>query len=279
MSLLIDHEKKMKEFENYDDWEKLEYIFRSADYLDKFHKNDRKKEIYEDYKRSLFKNGENVGKSIISPNLCIECKNVLSYDCDEITRFCENCGYVDENGEMIETMEQSEKNEYTNKDQAHDKMIHFRRLIERIRGTGKVEIPQEDYDVIEKYIKRHRLDVNQITSDRMKSILKKNKMSDYYKHIPYLIHKICGRELPTFSDSEVEKLCTMFEQIQNRGAKYLKGRKNLLNYEYSLYKLCELIDRRDALPYLRLINNVNEKYDIAWKQMTREFGWVYYKTN
>lgn len=319
MSLIVDHEKNIRNLKNNDELNNLmetredilkklngggkktielkikllninkeieriqkynkNYIFSVARSMDKFYTTNNRKEVYEEYSRSLSKSEESSQKLCSMNTMCGVCNIGMSYDYENHYFFCAGCGLYNEGNLVDVHSTQVEISPYVNKDQAHDKMIHFKRLINKVQGMGRIEIKQDDYDIISNYIHRHKINIYRITSDKMKNILKKNGMSMYYPHIPYLMHKICGHKLPKFNENEVERLCTMFGQVQNNLHVFMPpNRTNLFNYEYTLYKLCEIINRRDVLPFLRIINDVNEKYDVFWKPMVEAFGWDYYKT-
>ena len=78
-----------------------------------------------------------------------------------------------------------------------------------------------------------------------------------------------------------EKLCNLFNEIQKPYAKYCpKDRVNFLNYYYTLYKLCELINERSFLPYFPMLKDREKRIeqDQIWKKICEELGWKFIPT-
>ena len=65
--------------------------------------------------------------------------------------------------------------------------------------------------------------------EKIRAILKKNKINKYYEHIPYILNRITGKINPQLTPELEEKLRQMFKEIQVPFLKHSpKNRKNFL---------------------------------------------------
>jgi len=70
----------------------------------------------------------------------------------------------------------------------------------------------------------------------------------------------------------------MFKMIQSPFEKHCPPtRKNFLSYSYTLYKLCELIGRKDLLPLFSLLKSREKLFsqDKIWKNICIELNWTF----
>ena len=57
-----------------------------------------------------------------------------------------------------------------------------------------------------------------------------------------------------------DTLCNLFMEIQRPYAKYCPDdRVNFLNYYYTVYKLCELLEQKQFLPYFPMLKDREKK--------------------
>jgi hypothetical protein len=69
--------------------------------------------------------------------------------------------------------------------------------------------------------------------------------------------------------------------IQGSYAKFCPGdRVNFLNYYYTLYKLCELLQQHHYLPYFPMLKDREKRIeqDVIWKNICEELNWEYIAT-
>ena len=92
--------------------------------------------------------------------------------------------------------------------------------------------------------KKRKNNIKQITNKKAKDILKKLGYNKYYEHIPFIKDKL-GIKPPIMTPELEDKLCNLFMEIQKPYAKHCPDdRVNFLNYYYTVYKLCELLDEK-----------------------------------
>ena len=94
-----------------------------------------------------------------------------------------------------------------------------------------------------------------MSNKRIKDVLKKLRYNKYYEHIPFIKDKL-GIKPPIMTPELEETLCNLFIDIQAPYAKYCpEDRVNFLNYYYTIYKLCELLDQKQFLPYFPMLKD------------------------
>ena len=78
-----------------------------------------------------------------------------------------------------------------------------------------------------------------------------------------------------------ETLCNLFIEIQIPYAKYCpKNRVNFLNYYYTIYKLCEMLNYKEFLPYFPMLKDREKiiEQDQIWKKICQELNWNFIHT-
>jgi hypothetical protein len=163
---------------------------------------------------------------------------------------------------------------------AYKRINHFREILAQFQAKESTQIPQEILDNILGQIKKERIDVATITNKKTKEILKKFGYNKYYEHIPFIKDKL-GIKPPVMSPALEEKLCSLFMEIQRPYAKFCPPeRVNFLNYYYTIYKLCELLDETDFLQYFPMLKDREKRIeqDEIWKKICGELNWEFVPT-
>ena len=163
---------------------------------------------------------------------------------------------------------------------AYKRINHFREIIAQFQAKETTDIPHEIIEKIKNQIKKERLELKEITNKKTKDILKKLKLNKYYEHIPFIKDKL-GIKPPIMSPQLEETLCNLFMEIQEPYSKFCpKDRVNFLNYYYTIYKLCELLDQTQFLPYFPMLIDREKKIeqDVIWKKICNHLNWEYIPT-
>ena len=114
----------------------------------------------------------------------------------------------------------------------------------------------------------------------MKDILKKLGYNKYYEHIPFIKDKL-GIKPPIMTPELEDKLCNLFMEIQRPYAKFCPDdRVNFLNYYYTVYKLCELLEETQFLPFFPMLKDREKRIeqDDIWKKICGELNWEFIPT-
>ena len=163
---------------------------------------------------------------------------------------------------------------------AYKRINHFREILAQFQAKETTQIPDEVLEDITQQIKKERIHAKQITNRKAKEILKKLGYNKYYEHIPFIKDKL-GIKPPIMSQELEEKLCNLFMEIQGPYAKYCPDdRVNFLNYYYTVYKLCELLDQNEFLPFFPMLKDREKRIeqDEIWKKICGELDWEFIPT-
>ena len=163
---------------------------------------------------------------------------------------------------------------------AYKRINHFREILAQFQAKESTQIPEEVIENIKNQIKKERIDVKQINNKKAKEILKKLGYNKYYEHIPFIKDKL-GIRPPIMSPELEETLCNLFMDIQAPYSKFCPDdRVNFLNYYYTVYKLCELLDQRQFLSYFPMLKDREKRMeqDEIWKKICEELDWEFIPT-
>ena len=150
----------------------------------------------------------------------------------------------------------------------------------QFQAKETTQIPDKVIDDIKNQIKKERIDLKHITNSKAKEILKKLGYNKYYEHIPF-IKDIIGIRPPVMSPELEDTLCNLFMDIQSPYAKFCPDdRVNFLNYYYTVYKLCELLDQKQFLPFFPMLKDREKRIeqDVVWKEICNELDWEFIPT-
>jgi hypothetical protein len=163
---------------------------------------------------------------------------------------------------------------------AYKRINHFREILAQFQAKETTQIPPKVIEDLQYQIKKERIQLSQLTNGKTKEILKKLGYNKYYEHIPF-IKDMIGIKPPNMSPELEETLCNLFTEIQEPYAKYCPDdRVNFLNYYYTIYKLCELLDQKQFLPYFPMLKDREKRIeqDEIWKQICNELNWAFIPT-
>lgn len=153
---------------------------------------------------------------------------------------------------------------------AYKRLNHFNECLAQFQAKESTEIPQEIYNVILFEMKKERnTNLASLNKRKVREYLKKHGHNKYYEHIPHIINRLNGIPPKTMTPKMEEELRVMFLQIQEPFERHRPpSRKNFLNYNYVLHKLCELRQNGFAehFPLLKSKDNLDEQDDI-WKKI------------
>jgi len=165
---------------------------------------------------------------------------------------------------------------------AYRRINHLREVLAQFQAKETTNIPDEVLEAIRNQARKERIPLTEKWFDnaRAKEMLKKLGLNRYYEHIPYIKDKL-GIGPPVMSPDLEETLCNLFMILQAPYAKFCpNSRSNFLNYYYTAYKLCELVDQRQFLPYFQMLKDPEKlkEQDEIWKKMCNELNWPFIPT-
>jgi hypothetical protein len=163
---------------------------------------------------------------------------------------------------------------------AYKRINHFREILAQFQAKETTCIPENVLESIKQQIKKERIEISQFTDKKAKEIMKKLGFNKYYEHIPFIKDKL-GIKPPVMTPDLEDRLCNLFMEIQGPYAKFCPDdRVNFLNYYYTVYKLCELLGRREFLPFFPMLKDREKRIeqDQIWKQICIELDWEFIAT-
>ena len=163
---------------------------------------------------------------------------------------------------------------------AYKRINHLREILAQFQAKETTNIPAEVFENIKNKIKKERIELKDLTNSKTKEILKNLGYNKYYEHIPFIKDKL-GIKPPLMSTELEDTLCNLFNEIQRPYSKYCPSdRVNFLNYYYTLYKLCELLNERKFLPYFPMLKDRDKRIeqDQIWKKICQELNWKFIPT-
>ena len=163
---------------------------------------------------------------------------------------------------------------------AYKRINHLREILAQFQAKETTNIPSEVFENIKNKIKKERIELKDLTNSKTKEILKNLGYNKYYEHIPFIKDKL-GIKPPLMSTELEDTLCNLFNEIQRPYSKYCPSdRVNFLNYYYTLYKLCELLNERKFLPFFPMLKDRDKRIeqDQIWKKICQELNWKFIPT-
>ena len=207
-------------------------------------------------------------------NCNIEKKTHLADGC----MICEICGQVDY------IVIDSDKPSYKDPPKeisyfAYKRINHFNEWMAQFQAKETTDIPQDLYNQILIEIKKERIDnMGDLTSSKVREILKKLKKNKYYEHVPHIINKLNGLPPPIMNRTTEEELRRMFKVIQIPFTKFCpKERKNFLSYSYVLHKFVELLELDQFIDCFILLKSREKLHqqDLIWRQICEYLKWEF----
>ena len=254
----------------------------------KIKKGVQRKEIYHEYLRDVENYKGKLDQDdyygvITTYSKCSKCDSTdIFVNSRESTLVCRSCGLCTEHlGDELSYKEEQEVSMKT-VNNSYKRDNHLNEWIMQFQGRETTNIPNELMDQLRAEFKKQKIkDVKDITQAKVKTVLKKLRMSKYYEHATYITNILNGMDPPSMSIGLEERLRLMFREVQAPFEKHCPAnRSNFLSYSYVLYKFCELLGEDEYLPYFPLLKSKEKlrQQDVIWKGICGELLWEYIPT-
>ena len=191
---------------------------------------------------------------------------------------CEICGFTEVliiNSEKISYKDPLRESSYF----SYKRINHFNEWLAQFQAKETTDIPEEIYKGIMKELKKTKfINLEDLSYQNIREILKRLKYNKYYEHIPHIINILNGRKAPLLTRKYEEQLRNMFKEIQMPFMKHCpEDRKNFLSYSYVLHKFSELIELDELLVYFPLLKSREklQQQDKIWKDICNDLKWQY----
>ena len=242
--------------------------------------NKTNKNLIDKYFNNIDSNYLNYDKLLYPSDICDTCKKgELIYVESEGMCICSNCS------NSVKYLIEIDKPSYKEPPKevcfyAYKRINHLKEILAQFQAKESTNIPDEVFENIKNQIKKERINLSDLTNKKTKEILKNLGYNKYYEHIPFIKDKL-GIKPPVMSSELEETLCNLFMELQKPYSKYCpKDRVNFLNYYYTLYKLCELLNEKSFLPYFPMLKDREKRIeqDQIWKKICADLKWKFIPT-
>jgi Poxvirus Late Transcription Factor VLTF3 like len=191
---------------------------------------------------------------------------------------CNDCG---EREPIIMENETSGHKDTVNDKQKYPykKINHLREKMNQFQSKESANVPDFIYDIIYKALKKRRIQKENCTSPEIKKILKENRLTEYYEHLPQIYCKVTGKPPMTFSRDTEEKIANMFQSMQQSFHRHCpRTRSNFLSYAYVLNKLLKLLGMEKESKYFNLLKSKDKlrDQDAIWMKICKDMNWKYH---
>jgi uncharacterized Zn finger protein (UPF0148 family) len=167
-----------------------------------------------------------------------------------------------------------ERNNYSYK-----KINHLNEIMNQFQAKESTIIPDEVMHEIVCELKKRRIqNIADLTEKDIKDVLKKIERSNLYEHAAYIVWRLNGNPPPTITPEQEEKIRALFQEIQTPFFLFCPtDRKNLLSYQYILYKLFELLEMDEYKYYFSLLKSRDRliEHEQMWKQICEYLRWEF----
>jgi predicted nucleic acid-binding Zn-ribbon protein len=166
---------------------------------------------------------------------------------------------------------------------AYKKINHFNEWLAQFQAKENTDIPQEVVESVMRELRKERIsEPKKVKKEKILEILRKLKYSKMYDHVQQIKNRIQHQMTNlTLSKEMEEKLQHMFREIQPAFIKYCPSfRSNFLSYPYVLFKLCQLLEMDDYLPFFQLLKSREKLYqqDQVWQKICGEMRWEFIRS-
>lgn len=162
---------------------------------------------------------------------------------------------------------------------SYKRINHFVEWISAMQAKETTEIPQSVLDsVMERLADERVADTTEITTHRVRDVLKKLKLRKYYEHTQLITCKITGHPPPRMTPTQEERIKLLF-MAANTAFQQLRlpDRSNFLSYSYTLFKFSELLGYTEFLPNFALLRGQAKlrKQDEIFKALCEVLDWEF----
>jgi len=246
-----------------------EYLLDVFQIIKEYREDIQQKDLVDRYIRIVSPQSMNTKPSLKLDNeICKVCNEY--YESVEGYDTCYNCGACENNLHYSETLSYKESQEIVHKHFNYDKSLHLADHLDRLQSKENKVIPTELLEVIRYELKKERItDYSNLAESKVKSILKKLKMHEYYDNVINIINRLSGRPPFVLTPEVSDKIKEMFIQIQYPFQLYKPpNRKNFLSYSYFLNKfflILKLPEFAKYFPLLKSDDKLKQQDDIFCK--------------
>jgi predicted RNA-binding Zn-ribbon protein involved in translation (DUF1610 family) len=210
--------------------------------------------------------------SMLDHTKCSICNTILNYNEKECLLTCPLCGVAVHYQDYTKPENQPYGTYVSKTSYLYKRSNHFKTWIMRTQAKESTVVEQAVIDKVEAELRKERIvDMQTVTHSKVREILKKLRMNEYYNHSIQIASVITGIPPKTMTPEMEETLMQLFDRIQEPFQIAIRGhaRKNFLSYSYLLHKFVQLLEWDEFLPYFPLLISTDKimYQDLIWKRI------------
>lgn len=258
--------------------ELTEYYTKNYEVLDEYYTNNKNKaDIYDKYQQ--INNDTYLKKDIYTENnFCEKCKVNKLFCNNDAIMICPNCLY--ESTPMIEPEKPSYKDPPTeNTSFAYQREKHCEDHLTLLQAKETTKIKPEVIDaVLVEFVKERHTNLADLNLYMVKDYLKryiKYGFNKYYENAQQIINILSGQRIVIPQERE-EAILSVFRIVEKAfDVLCPDDRYNLISYPFVMYKICQMLEFYEYLPYLPQSKTKHNEQCQLWKQMCEHTGLPY----
>lgn len=197
------------------------------------------------------------------------------------TQVCSSCGrcveFLDATASMLSYHEDSS---YEISSFSYRRITHFDEWLVSIQAKETTHIPQAVLDSIMQRLVDERVTKScDVTVQRVRDVLKRLKMRNFYEHTQLIICKLTGRVPPQLTNDQRELIRIKFLAASSAFERHKPAdRSNFLSYAYVLVKLSSLCDLPPGITESFTFLKSREKLiamDKIWSSICEDLDWPF----
>ena len=257
-------------FKDYDD--ELNYYNNVFDILLNYDDNNNTKfKLYKLYCKILHIDiNENNNKKKLNINKCSNCNINININLN----ICNHCGFIIKNIEYNNDVNFND--DYINNKTKYKKCNHLQEFIKNI--NYEIIINDEIIERIKNEYKKHNINKDKININNLKIMIKKCNLTLYNENIIYIYYKLTDIKENILTIEQIDKIKDMFKKVEKSFYKLYNNRKNLISYEFILYKIFYLLGLNQYLKYFKIIKDkkLNNNLNDIWLNICKDLNIVYH---
>ena len=156
---------------------------------------------------------------------------------------------------------------------------HFQDWLSNVQG---LEVPQSVVDAVMLEMYKQRVtNLDDITTRRVRAVLKALKQRKNYDHTAQITSRITGRPPPRLPPQAAELCRLMFTAVQLPFQKFCPARrKNFLSYSFILNKMLYILGYDELCDTLTMLKGTDKlkRMDEVWKLIADDLDWEFFPT-
>lgn len=168
----------------------------------------------------------------------------------------------------------------------YKRINHFNEWLMRTQGLEQRRVPAVVIDAVKARLKMTTKPVTkdtppQVAYSVVRNALAASRYQDYFEHVPQVMRAVVGVKPPQLTPEQLKEIRCVFFAIQKPFDRHKPAkRRNFLSYSYVIYKICELLEYDEMLPFCPLFKSVRNQRnaDLIWKKICGELDYEYIAT-